>query len=38
VRRDEHVIAVANLVVADGLISEIDIVFDPAKLRNIVLG
>ncbi len=38
VRRGEHVIAVANLVVADGLISEIDIVFDRAKLRNIVIG
>jgi RNA polymerase sigma-70 factor (ECF subfamily) len=38
VRRDERVIAVTNLVVSEGLISEIDIVFDPAKLRNIVLG
>jgi RNA polymerase sigma factor (sigma-70 family) len=38
VRHDERVIAVANVVVSDGLISEIDIVFDRAKLENIVLG
>jgi hypothetical protein len=29
---------VTNVVVAEGLVREIDIVFDPAKLRNIVLG
>jgi RNA polymerase sigma-70 factor (ECF subfamily) len=38
VRSGERVIAVTNVVVSEGLIKEIDIVFDPAKLRNIVLG
>jgi len=37
VRSDGRLIAVANIVVSDGVISEIDIVFDRAKLRNIVL-
>jgi RNA polymerase sigma-70 factor (ECF subfamily) len=38
VRRDRRVIAIANIVVSDGLISQINIVFDHAKLRHIVVG
>jgi hypothetical protein len=38
VRSGGRVIAVTNVVVSDGLITEIDIVFDRAKLRNVRLG
>jgi RNA polymerase sigma factor (sigma-70 family) len=38
VERGGHLIAVANLEVSGGRITEVDIVFDQAKLRNVVVG
>jgi RNA polymerase sigma-70 factor (ECF subfamily) len=38
VGRGGHLVAVANLVVSGDRIIEIDIVFDPEKLRHVVIG
>lgn len=38
VELDGRVVAVANIVVAGGKVTEVDIVFDPRKLRNVTIG
>ena len=38
VERSGHLVAVANVVVSGERITEVDIVFDPEKLRHVVIG
>jgi RNA polymerase sigma-70 factor (ECF subfamily) len=38
VRRNGRLIAVANVEISEGRITEIDIIFDQKKLRNVVVG